>query len=130
MAVSFAAALTAISAVVGITTQVTDVVLKYDEKTYRTQIGEVEAYNPKFTDHLTKLDGLKSRLQSAWDDDNTKEYIKSIDKERAAVNNAMEQADKTVKMLKSVLENISTGLVVSDEVGQIQSILNKLEIKD
>ena len=130
MAVTFAAALTAISAAIGITTQVADVVLKYDRGVYEGQISKVEGYQTRFGNHLTKLNGLKSNLREAWQDQNTENYIKQIDTEIKAVNNANDQATKTIQMLRSILSEIGGRLSVSDDVSSIKGILDQLSIQD
>ena len=127
---AMAGAIAAIATGLDIGTSVSRVILKYDKNVYNNRISEIKGYREKFGGHLDTLSGYRTRLTQAWDDEVSKTYVKAIDKETKAVQNAIEQADNTVKALEEIMKGINDSIGMADKVDDIKGALDVLNIAD
>ena len=100
------------------------VIVKYTKAQYTAKITELEGYYSQLTTHLTRMEALKEKIYSFWDDANAQTAGLALNKQIRDVKNAMDTTNELLTFYKSAVEKLEgANIKVSDILGDILGVL-------
>lgn len=109
---------------------VSAVTLKYAKSFYDAKFQELEGYENQLARHLQTLEGLKNRIDEAWDSDTAKKYIKDITLQIIAVRNAQNDVAELKNQYQQWTKELNSQSNIVDNLeGSISSILSGISEK-
>ena len=101
-----------------------NVVIHYTKAQYTAKITELEGYLAQLETHLSRMEGLKEKMYTFWDDDNARTAGLVLSNEIRDVKNAMDTTQEMLTFYKSAVEKLEgANIGVSDMLGELLALL-------
>lgn len=102
-------------------------ILKYSKGQYQAKIAELESYYAQLETHLQKMEDLKSRMFSFWNDKNAQITGQILAIEIRSVRSAMDRTNDMLRFYRTAVEELGgTDGAVSDLLQEALGMLGGL----
>jgi len=103
------------------------ITIKYTKAQYQAKVTELEGYYNMLSQHLTKMQDLKSKMFEFWDDENARMAGQVLAIKIRSVENTMDITNDSIIFYKSAIDKLDgASLSVGDLLGDALSVLGVL----
>ena len=101
------------------------VIIKYTKAQYNAKITTLEGYHAQLATHLSRMEALREKMFSFWDDENARTVGKILNLEIKNVRNSMDTTQELLTFYKSAVEKLEgSNIQISDILGDIFGMLS------
>lgn len=103
------------------------ILVNYTKAQYEAKVVELEGYYNMLSQHLTKMEELKSKMFEFWDDENAQKTGLLLSVKIGSVRDTMDSTNESILFYKSTIEKLDgANLSVGDMIGDALGILGGL----
>lgn len=82
------------------------ITVNYEKAQYQAKITELEGYNNQLSEHLSRMEELKSRIFDFWDDENGRKAGQALAQQIRHVQSTKDKTTEMINFYKSTIEEI------------------------
>ena len=82
------------------------IIINYAKKDYLAKITELEGYHKQLTEHLAKMQELKSQIPNFWEDENAQKTGEILNIQIHSTERTMAQVEDNLTFYRSIIEKL------------------------